>query len=318
MAVDKSGSSFIEEVVNEELLKLDNDEQKQAFAKAIKMSIRLDRSGSEPPQPYSAFEIKDRTVFNVRIQKDKKIIIDKDTAIKFLKQFGYTVSSISSFKKKHNKPSYEQFFLRDSAVVGRRQLVCTYAEWLHMEGFLFEPAFPEVLVEYLPDPEWRPNFRNAKTIVDVNLLADNIDEAIQVGVKEAIRHLLEALECEQKQEFPPETNSFHQRFQYATREVISRVALEELFNQAKQSLERKFRGLGDENSELDPVSQELVTSLENVPNAVIKVGKIYIVKTTDGDNVNTDVAMQSSALKDAYERDPKDIRDPQRVRQLLQ
>ncbi|MEM8721820.1 MAG: hypothetical protein AAGE84_21395 [Cyanobacteria bacterium P01_G01_bin.39] len=207
--------------------------------------------------------------------------------------------------------------MRDSAVVGRRQLICTYAEWLHLEGFLFEPEFPEVLVQYLPTPEWRPNFRNTSLIVDVNLLADKIDEAIQFGVKHAIQHLMEALECELKQEFPPETSSFYQKLQYSTKEVISREAVEELFNLAKQSLERKFCGLNDENPELDPISQELVTSLETVPNTVIKVGRIYIVKTTNGDNVNIDIAMQSSALKDTYERDPEEIRDPQRVRQLL-
>jgi hypothetical protein len=142
--------SFREKVI-ERLNSLQTPQQKRAFAQALYMSIKLDESGTVPPCPISPFLISDQCGFNIKQLKQQHIVLDKDGAIEFLNHFGSRVESVTSFKRKHSRYSYQDFFQRRAPVTGGKNLVCTYAEWLHMESYPFEPELPSELMSYIPD-----------------------------------------------------------------------------------------------------------------------------------------------------------------------
>jgi hypothetical protein len=154
MAIDdsqRSQSNFLDDSVIEQLRLLPTDAQKTAFAQAMYMSVKLDKTEGVPPRPRSPFLISEYCRFNTRQQKQLRIVLDKRDAIEFLNNFGLPIGSESSFKRTHSRISYEELFQRSAPVTGGKNLVCTYAEWLHMESYNFEPQLPEELISFLPE-----------------------------------------------------------------------------------------------------------------------------------------------------------------------
>ena len=48
-----------------------------------------------------------------------------------------------------SRPAYEKCFGKAPYVIGRRQMLLTYAEWLHFVDFIFEPELPAMVRPYL-------------------------------------------------------------------------------------------------------------------------------------------------------------------------
>lgn len=129
---------------------LPTSEQKVAFAKAMAMSVALDKRGLEIPKPCSPGLIEFESRFRIRHQKELGIILGKDAAIEFLRDFGITELPPSGFKRRQTRAAYESKFDRGAPIVNSA-LTCTYAEWLHLENFLFEPELPQSLLDLLPE-----------------------------------------------------------------------------------------------------------------------------------------------------------------------
>jgi hypothetical protein len=146
----RSQSNFLNDKILGQLRLLQTDAQKTAFSQAMFMSVKLDTTDSVPPRPRSPFLISAYCRFNTKQQKQLGIVIDKSDAIEFLNNFGLPIGSESSFKRKHSRISYETLFQRSAPATGGKNLVCTYAEWLHMESYNFEPQLPEELINFLP------------------------------------------------------------------------------------------------------------------------------------------------------------------------
>lgn len=121
--------------------------QKRTYALALRLSIRLDIDGTSRPNPATVLSISREYGFNPKYQKDSFIAINKQKAKKFLTDFGYTINT--SFDKTYNRPAYKEVFDREAFTINRRQMLLTYAEWLHFVDYPFEPPLPDVFNEYL-------------------------------------------------------------------------------------------------------------------------------------------------------------------------
>ncbi|MBW4473978.1 MAG: hypothetical protein KME45_26930 [Stenomitos rutilans HA7619-LM2] len=129
------------------------DEAKRNYAKAMMMAVNLgDMREASPCHPEQIYK---ECRFNASAQREYKIVLSKDDAVDFLKSFCATDISETGFKRTHTRATYEQKFSRISWKAGRRSMLCTYAEWLYMHDYLFEPRLPKQLVDLVPDG-WKP------------------------------------------------------------------------------------------------------------------------------------------------------------------
>jgi hypothetical protein len=138
----------LEQLATKNLEKLTTEDQKVAFAQALKESITLDMSGHNPPKLSSPYDIRQRYGFSFEDQRNYRISLGKREALEFLKEFGKTGLN-TGFNKRYTESRYQLVFNRDRCAKVGRSLLLTYAEWLHFVDFRFEPDFPSVLIVYL-------------------------------------------------------------------------------------------------------------------------------------------------------------------------
>lgn len=140
-------STFIESKARSAFSNLGTDDLRKSFASALKQSITIDISNSSNPNPASVNRIKDKYGFQPEIQKSYFLAVNKQSAKLFLMELGYPVNT--NFDRLYNRISYKEKFNREPYVFGVRQMVLTYAEWLHFVDYTFEPEFPDFLSPYL-------------------------------------------------------------------------------------------------------------------------------------------------------------------------
>jgi hypothetical protein len=139
---------ILAELAHENLQRLTTKDQKIAFAKALQESITLDVNGGAKPRPASPFDIEQHFGFSLEDQKNYRISLCKKDAQIFLKEFGKTGLN-TGFNKRFTEAKYKSFFNRDRCAKLGKLLIMTYAEWLHLVNFRFEPDFPPVLDQYI-------------------------------------------------------------------------------------------------------------------------------------------------------------------------
>ena len=139
---------ILEQLATENLRRLATEDQKIAFAKALKESITLDVNGSITPSPSSPYDITQHYGFSLEDQKNYRISLCKKDAQTFLKEFGKTGLN-TGFNKRFTESKYKIFFKRAKCAKVGRAIILTYAEWLHLVDFRFEPKFPSVLEAYI-------------------------------------------------------------------------------------------------------------------------------------------------------------------------
>lgn len=167
----RSPSQLLNKFIEKTLASIPNREVKENYAKAMIMATRLwfgTQSESETQggiilrRPCSPEHIRIETRFNYKDQSAFKILVRKANAPEFLADMGKNISSESSFKKSYSNERASNMLGRQAASLGGNMLVCTYAEWLYMEDFAFEPLLPQELFELIPgwqcpDPEGNPS-----------------------------------------------------------------------------------------------------------------------------------------------------------------
>jgi hypothetical protein len=139
---------ILEQLATENLQKFVTEDQKIAFAQALQASISLDMNGSTPPKPVSPYDISQRYGFSLEDQKNYRISLCKKDALTFLQEFGKTGLN-TGFNKRFTESKYKLFFDRDRCAKVGKAIILTYAEWLHLADFRFEPVFPSVLKKHL-------------------------------------------------------------------------------------------------------------------------------------------------------------------------
>jgi hypothetical protein len=164
MATENGKLTFesITQVVEANLLKqVNNDALQVNYAKAMVMSCRLwykGSGGSSLRRPCSPGLIKHETSLNIKTQAPYKILITKHEAAIFLVSMGHSIA-VSTFKKKYTKAIAEERLDRVVATIGNKAtdnatLYCTFAEWLYLEDFAYEPSLPPALLELIPT-DWQ-------------------------------------------------------------------------------------------------------------------------------------------------------------------
>jgi hypothetical protein len=147
------------------LLQANNDALRINYAKAMFMSCKLwyenDDVSRSLRRPCSPNLIKQETGFNNKTQAQYKILIGKTEAAIFLGAMGM-VFAVSTFKKKYTKAIATEKL--DRGVVGiaseshgeptNKTLYCTFAEWLYLEDFKYEPTLPPELLALIPS-DWQ-------------------------------------------------------------------------------------------------------------------------------------------------------------------
>jgi hypothetical protein len=166
-----SSSELLNKSIEIMLALIRNDEVKANYAKAVIMATKLwvgnqsdvqKKDGSLLRRPCSSEHIRIETSFNYKDQRAYRILLNKTEAIEFLEDMGKVIDAKSSFKKTYSNEKASSNLGRKAVSLGGKMLVCTYAEWLYMEDFAFEPALPQVLFDLIPqgwkcpDPEGTP------------------------------------------------------------------------------------------------------------------------------------------------------------------
>jgi hypothetical protein len=140
-------SEFLETRTLAKFQELATDELRRTFANALKLSMRLDMNGNNFPRPADVSDLQRKYGLTLDVQRSFLLVINKQLAKKFLVDLNFPVRS--NFDKIFDIPAYRARFDREPAMVGKRQMVLTYAEWLHFVRYEFEPEFPEFLESYL-------------------------------------------------------------------------------------------------------------------------------------------------------------------------
>lgn len=146
MKSNQRKSSFIEERAKEVLQRLGTNQLKQAYAQALKKSITLDIDNKRPG-PSTVVDLYDLYGFDPKLQRSYFVSLNKQGAKLFLEDMGFDVKT--NFDKIFNRPAYQELFGKDAFTVGKRQMILSYAEWLHLVKYEFEPEYPKFLQQYL-------------------------------------------------------------------------------------------------------------------------------------------------------------------------
>jgi hypothetical protein len=323
--MDKKESTYIDGVVERAFSFLQNPDQRTAFAKALMMSVRLDRSGSTPPAPFSPREINQECKIALKLQKEFKLILNKADALEFLKNFGLVQLSDSSFKKRHTVLSYKEFFGRDPGIINQRNLVCTYAEWLYLEEFPFEPLLPETIYDYLPDPNWRPTREpmpdvGASTtfIAQISLIDSNIPSEVSHRVRSSIQQFMSTLGADLDGAEEAVHGSFFQELRFKFRGLLSPQQISEVFETGKEALKAGLNKSSIESTgQVAEAASQVIQSLEGISDAVIRLGKLVVVKYTEKGKITIIAETISLELQNRLDNDPNILRNPKAVINLL-
>jgi hypothetical protein len=140
-------NSFIEKHAREIFNTLSSENLKSAYANALKASLTIDYSNSEKPNTKSADDLSSQFGFSIDIQKDWFLILGKRDAKIFLSEIGYPVKS--NFDQIFNRDRYYSVFNKFPVRFRKNAMVLTYAEWLQLVNFPFEPDFPKFLELYV-------------------------------------------------------------------------------------------------------------------------------------------------------------------------
>ena len=159
-------SGYIGKIIEDTLNQLRTDDQRMFYAQAMVMSANLgDLKLASPCHPDQIFR---DCRFNITYQREYGLILSKDDAIKFLEDFCSGKIAKPSFKRKHTRDSYKKRFKRNCPVAYRRQMLCTYAEWLYQHDYVFEPQLPQYLIDLLPDDWEKPSgFINESVVAEL-------------------------------------------------------------------------------------------------------------------------------------------------------
>lgn len=146
----RQDSGYIDGIVSKVMDSFRADNERMVFyAKAMVMSTNLgDLTKVSPCHPKQVYG---ECRFNTEIQKRYGLVLSKDEAIKFLADFTGSPIAEAGFKRKHTRLTYEEKFKRTSVRAYKRQMLCTYAEWLYMHDYKFEPRLPRELIDILPE-----------------------------------------------------------------------------------------------------------------------------------------------------------------------
>ncbi len=158
----RKDSGYIKKVIDSAFKTLNSDNQRIDFARALYMSVKIDRTQENPLRPQSGLAIRSECpALGISSLQGYGILIQKTEARKFLLDFGVPKISATSFSKNHTVNSYEKLFKRKATTVKRETLLCTYAEWIHMYGdFLYEPELPQSVLDLIPEG-WEMPDRNS-------------------------------------------------------------------------------------------------------------------------------------------------------------
>lgn len=168
-------SGYIAKVIENTLEHLRTEEQRMFYAQAMVMSANLgDLDQASPCHPNQIFR---DCRFNVTYQREYGLVLSKDDAIKFLEDFCSGTIPKPSFKRKHTRDSYKQRFKRKCVIANRRQMLCTYAEWLYQHDYVFEPELPTSLIDLLPQGWKKPaGFTDEAVVAELEKIEENSAE----------------------------------------------------------------------------------------------------------------------------------------------
>lgn len=138
----RSTVNVLEDVVNE-IAQLNSEALQQQCLAALRLSITLDID-HYPPEPKCPKEIYEEDVgVSLDLLKKLNIVLTKDAAFEFLTKLGIAPKK-SKFRRNLTADSYEKFFNRKVSKIGKKTLVFTYAEILHMENLTIQLDIPDL------------------------------------------------------------------------------------------------------------------------------------------------------------------------------
>lgn len=116
------------------------------YVASVYLALKLDLD-NPVPKPASPQQIYEKTKFSPQTLFNYGICIKKASAPAFLEDLGCPNINMS-FSKRYNRTTYSDLFRRQAAVVHRRQMLLTPAEWLHLVEYEVELPLPPVLDEF--------------------------------------------------------------------------------------------------------------------------------------------------------------------------
>ena len=166
-----------------------------------------------------------------------------------------------------------------------------------------------------------------ESVVEINITDSDVNITDIRQVEAASKSLMTALGYTPGSKGDEEYGSFFGRIRFRiarmiSPEVKSRLYEEsrDLINQGKESVYSRLGHVGVESTnQMAEATSQLLTSLENIDNAVIRLGKLVVIKLTDEKGKSRIIAETVSLkLQNKMESNPKFLRDPNAVAAFLE
>ncbi len=120
-----------------------------------------------------------------------------------------------------------------------------------------------------------------RAILEVSIADKEILLLVQEHILNAAGQLMEAMGYELEAEEEPKYGSFFQQLRYKLSELITPEDVSKLAEEAKEGLRAQINKTPIQaTATLTSATAELITSLEKVDNAAIRLGTLIVVKTT--------------------------------------
>lgn len=158
-----------------------------------------------------------------------------------------------------------------------------------------------------------------EALVEISLPQESIEIWDQERVVNAAGAFMEALGFAVEHQGEPIIGSLFQRFIFKTKKALTSKEAKELFEESKTALRAQLQDKpsAESTAQLATAASEVIKSLESIPNAAVRLGKLMVVKVTEDGTPRIMVETISLALQHKLEADPLFIREPQAVVDFL-
>lgn len=135
----------------------------------------------------------------------------------------------------------------------------------------------------------------------------------------AVGEFMEAMGFEPEQEEEPTLGSWYQELWFKAKNFFSQEEVQQAYKDGYDALKANVEGstAAEQTSELAAAASELIGSLEDVPNAAIRLGNLILLKQTVAGDSRIDVETVSPSLMRELEGRDLLTRGPKEVRQFI-
>lgn len=154
---------------------------------------------------------------------------------------------------------------------------------------------------------------NHEATVNINLLDKEIPLFDIEKIQNACGAMMEEMGFELETEDHPVYGSFFQWLKFKTKQPTTQAELEDVYNKGKLALEAKYLNapMAEATEKYANAAGKLLDSISNFENAVIRLGALLVIKTTENGIPQVAIQTISPTLAAKFDEEPELLKSPQ-------